>query len=84
MCELTPSGTTPIRLMRVPPMFSTTLVMGDTVLTTLSVAVEVEGDDAGGSVGTGGGAAAGEQATKTVAASNSRMPDSLANMVIDL
>ena len=36
VCELTPSGTTPRRLIRAPPTLSTMLVMGETVATTLS------------------------------------------------
>ena len=34
--EFTPSGTTPSKLIRGPPIFSTILVIGETVVTTLS------------------------------------------------
>ena len=34
MCELVPSGIRPFRTILVPPMFSTRLVIGDTVPTT--------------------------------------------------
>ena len=35
VCELVPSGMRPLRTILVPPMFSTRLVIGDTVATTL-------------------------------------------------
>ena len=40
MCELVPSGIRPFRTILVPPMFSTRLVIGETVATTRSPASE--------------------------------------------
>ena len=60
VCELTPSGTTPCKRMRLPPMFSTMLVMGDTVATTdrapaagVSASAVASGSDRGTSTDSG-------------------------------